>query len=198
MKTKRIKISQDHFARLFVLCTQSKTNLRAFSNLLMNYDNLILTFEETDVVSLVDLFNEITGLYIEYDTSYGDYNDAYWCGVAYFYIKKHLNKPLSYVLLKLPFDVLINLYNPYHEADFSKTLEYFKSIENTNSILKLLCQENKISLSQLSVNTGISLNTIKKFYKKDEFLYSGSFQYILKIARYFDITPNLFVKYEGE
>lgn len=193
---KTIRISEEHFARLFVLCVDNKVNLRAFSNLLMNFDGFVLSYKETDIVSLVDLFNEITGLYVSEDTSYGNYNDAYWCGSAYFYIKFHTHKPLSYVLLKLPFDELIDLYNPYHEADYSKTLGYFINCEKRTTILKTLCKENKISMPRLSKDTLININTLKRYAKDDKNLYTGSFQNILIISKYFNITPNLFLEKE--
>ena len=196
MKKRLIRISEEHFARLFVLCVDYKVNLQAFSSLLMNYDKFVFCYLVTDIISLVDLFNDITGLYVKKDTSYGNYNDAYWSGVSYFYLKHKLNKPLSYVLLKLPLDKLLNLYNPYHEAPYSKVLDYFKSIENEQTILQILCKQNKISLARLSKDTGISLNTLKRYAKDDKFLYYGSFQYILKIANYFDVTPNLFLEKE--
>lgn len=193
---KKIRISEEHFARLFVLCVDNKVNLRAFSNLLINYDGFSLSYQETDVVSLVDLFNEITGLYVSEDTSFGKYNDAYWSGTTYFYIKHKTQKPLSYVLLKMPFDELIELYNPYHEADYSKTLEYFLNHEKDETILKRICKENRISLSRLSRETSININTLKRYAKQDDYLYSGSFQNILTIAKYFNITPNLFLEKE--
>ena len=188
------------FCRLFVLAIQNKVNFLAFTKALERSEFAYKIedgkYDEYFHKSLIDIFYDITNVRLNEDTSFGIYNDAYWCGVTYFYIKHKTQKPLSYVLLKMPFDELIELYNPYHEADYSKTLEYFLNHEKDETILKRICKENRTSLSRLSKETSININTLKRYAKQDEHLYSGSFQNILTIAKYFNITPNLFLEKE--
>lgn len=161
--------------------------------MLLRYDDIILG-KENDVVSLVDLFNEITGLYVQKDTSFGIYDDSYWCGTAYFYLYQKTNQPLPYILLKLPFDRLIDLYPVYHEMDYSTLYERYLEIEKEHTIIELLTELNKTFLSELSRALNISINTMKTYKKNDEHLYKASFDNVYKIGNYYNVPLRLFLK----
>ena len=188
-----MKINKDYFSRLFVLAKINKVNLRSFSNMLFKYDDLILCYEN-EVPSLLDLFNKITGLYVQKDQSFGIFDDAYWCGTAYFYLREKTRKPLEYILLKLPLDQLIDLYPLYHEMDYSSLLEEFNKIEKEQTILKLIFETYHVNMVKLSKDINISLNTIKYYRQNDENLYSASFDKIYHLANYFNLPLKLFLK----
>lgn len=189
---KKIKINKDYFSRLFVLAKQNKVNLKSFTFMLVNYYYLEFTDSYTDVTSLVDLFNQITNLYIDKDDSYGIYDDAYWCGTAYFYLKNKCKKSLAYILLKLPVDELIDMYSIYHEMDYSSLYSRFVEKEKEKTIFELLCEYRYCSLAEVARKTGITINTIKKYNLNDEFLLKASFQNIIKISDFFDINIDVF------
>lgn len=190
----RVVLNQDLFSRLFVLCKNQKINLKSFSLLLMNYDGLFLSEQNDNVISLMNLFNDITGLYIQSDDSFGIYNDAYWCGTVYYYLYFKTKKPLSYLLFKLPLNELIDLYKTYHEMDYSSIYELFQTKEKENTILRSLCKQNNLTVNELSKRTNININTLQKYYRNDELLYSASFQNIYKLSQTLNVNISLFIK----
>ena len=190
-----MKINKDNFSRLFVLAKIQKVNLRSFSNMLLKYGGLTLG-EEDGVPSLAALFNEITGLYLQEDKSYGVYDDAYWCGTAYFYLFEKTGEPLSYILLKMPLDRLMEMYGVYHEMDYSSVLARFNEIEKEKTILRILCEREKISVPQLSKRLSISVGVLKKYNAADEYLYAASFQKIYRIQKFFEVPFSLFAEKE--
>ena len=190
----KVILNKDQFARLFVLAKQQKINLKSFSFLIINYSGIELSEKENNVSNIVELFNKITGLYIENDDSFGIYNDAYWCGTVYYYLHFKTKKPLPYIIYKLPLNELIELYKTYHEMDYSSIHELFLNKEKENTLLRSLCKQNNFTINQLSSKTGISINTLQKYYRSDEMLYSASFQNIYKIAQALNIDISLFVK----
>ena len=78
--------------------------------------------------------------------------------------------------------------------DVSSLIQFFNKIEKEKTILRLLCEQKKCSLTKLSAATGINAATLSKYNASDDCLYNGSFQNITKIARYFDAPINLFLK----
>ena len=144
--------------------------------------------------SIVERFNEITGLYVKEDTSFGIINDAYWAGYTYFELFLHIKKSFSYIFLKLPVEKMFDMYDVYHEMDISQVFDYFMEIENKESIIKLLCERHYVSLASLARKTGISINTLKKYATSDENLYNASYQHIFKISSELDEPFSLFAR----
>ena len=192
-----IRVVKEIFSRLFVIAIQNKMNLKSFTFSLEK--SLFVKKIEEDIYddyfnnSLEKIFSDITGYQIKKDESFGVYNDAYWCGYSYFELFLHTRKSFSYIFLKLPLNELIDLYPIYHEMDFTSLLEYFNEKEKKATILRLLCELNKISLPKLSNSIEINLSTLSKYNKNDEFLYKGSFENIIKISKYFNAPINLFI-----
>lgn len=188
---------KDIFARMFVIGIQNKINLYSFSSALerSEFVNCIEkdTYSELFNQPLEDIFYSITENKVEKDESYGIYNDAYWAGKCYFDLHTTLNKSFAYLFLKLPIDKMLDLYPVYHEMDFSSLVEYFKQIEEETTILKTLCEEKKVTLTEVSKKTGININTLRKYYRSDVSLYKAEFQNIAKIVEYFDTTFLLFI-----
>ena len=137
-------------------------------------------------------FERIMGLDIGADSSFGVYNDAYWCGISYYDLHLRLHKSFAYIFLKLPFEKLLDLYPVYHEMDFSALAEFFEEIAKAKTILRLLCESRKVSLSDISRATTVNLNSLKKYNSSDELLLAGSFQNIYKIGQFFDVPLSLF------
>ena len=193
-----IKNTKETFARLFVLAVQNKINFSSFTYLLER--SKFISIVESGVYSdylnkpLTEIFFDITGNKINEDTSYGIFNDAYWCGYSFFELFLRTHKPFSYIFLKLPFEKLIEVYSIYHEMDFSSLLAYFNEQEKKFTILRLLCKNKKVSLPELSSSTGINLATLSKYNSGDEFLYKASFQNIVIISNVLDAPINLFIE----
>ena len=191
-----IGVLKETFARIFVIAVNNKMNLSSFSYQLERSE-FIRKIEEGKYddyfnKSLISIFNDITGITVNDDNSFGVYNDAYWCGYSYFEIFLRTKKSFSYILLKLPLVKMMNIYPIYHEMDISSLLEYFAEQEQKKTILRALCEQSKVSLPKLSAATGIGLATLSKYNADDKALYNASFQNIFLIAHCFNVPINLF------
>ena len=198
MSNLNLRLTKEIFARLFVAATNSKMNLFSFTYYLER-SKVVSVIEEksNDELfnkSLTDIFVSVTGHDIENDNSYGVYNDAYWCGSSYFELFLRTGKPFSYLFLKLPLVKMMDIYPIYHEMDISSLVMFFNNLEKEKTILRLLCKNNRCSLPKLSSATGISLSTLSKYNANDAALYKGSFQNIIKIAKFFDAPISLFIE----
>ena len=194
-----LPLLKDLFARLFVIAKQKQTNLAFFSFAISNSD-LVKKLEKDDYdeyfnKSLEEIFFDITNNYSISDNSFGVYDDAYWCGASCFELFLVTKKPISYILLKLSFEKMMDLYPIFHEMPFSSLVEHFHQIEKEKTILRLLCETRRCSIKKLSLSTGISANTLAKYKKSDEALYKGSFQNIMRISRFFETPTNLFLEF---
>ena len=192
---------QDVFARLFVLAIQNDFHPNAFTYLLERSE-FVNYIENGKINELFDLkieslFKTITSYKIETDTSFGIYNDAYWCGYSYFEIFIRSKKPFSYIFLKLPFSDLLSLYPVYHEMDISSLLEYFHDVAKKKTIIRSLVESNKTSLNKLSKELNISVNTLIKYNIDDKYLYRGSFQTLSKLVNIFNLPYSLFIEETG-
>ena len=187
---------RETFSRLFVLAVRNKINFKSFTNMLSNSSFI----ESIEKDKYNDLFNKpieqllfsITGFETKEDNSYGIYNDAYWCGQNYFDLHMKTKKSFVYIFLKLPFEELMNVYSIFHEMDFTSLLEYFRKKEKEKTILRILCEEKRCSLNDISKATTLNFNVLKKYNSSDEALYKASFQNISKLISYFDANYLLF------
>lgn len=89
---------------------------------------------------------------------------------------------------------MIDLYSIYHEMDFSSLLDYFSKIDNSKTILRLLCEQKGCSLAELSAKTGVNKATLSKYNASDDSMYKGSLENVYKIAKFFDYPISLFVR----
>ncbi|MBO4286264.1 MAG: helix-turn-helix transcriptional regulator [Bacilli bacterium] len=186
------------FCRLFVVAINERIHPNAFAFLLgkSEYVNEIENkhYDKADSTSLEELFFSLTKMELHEDNSFGVYNDVYWCGYTYFELHLRTKKPFSYLFLKLPLNRLLDMYPLYHEMDITQVENYIANREDENTIIKLLCKKKLVSMTKLSSETGISINTIKKYAASDTNLYAASFQNLTKIARFFDVPLSLFVE----
>lgn len=187
---------RETFSRLFVIAVNNKMNLSSFSYQLERSEFIKKIedgkYDDYFNKSLIFIFNDITGITINDDSSYGVYNDAYWCGYSYFEIFLRTKKSFSYIFLKLPLVKMMDIYPIYHEMDISSLLDLFAKQEQEKTILRALCEQNRISLPKLSTSTGIGLATLSKYNADDKALYNASFQNIIQIAHYFNVPINMF------
>lgn len=189
---------KETFCRLFVLATSHEMHMHSFTYHLSRSD-FVKNIEKGHFVDIAnkkteELFFEICHNSLAEDDSFGVYNAAYWCGEAYFYLFNKLHKSFSYIFLKLPFEKLIDLYDIFHEMDYSSLLNYFNEHEKDKTILRVLCEQKCCSISKLSKAIGVSVNTLSKYNASDEALYKGSFQNIIRIQKYFDCPVSLFIE----
>lgn len=193
-----LRSMKELFARLFVLAFWNKMNLLSFTAALSKSELIkkleLKEYDDYFNKELTDIFFDITGNRINEDNSYGVYNDAYWCGYSYFELQLRTQKPFTYIFLKLPLTKMVDIYTIYHEMDFSSLLEYFVRIRKEKTILRLLCEQRRTSLTKASYETGIGLATLAKYNADDGALYKASFQNVFRIAEFFGFPISLFVQ----
>ena len=191
-----IKTVKYTFARLFVLAVDNLMHPTAFTHALEKSEFIKKIesdkYDDYFNKSILDIYESITGNMLGEDNGFGIYNDAYWSAVSYFDLHLKTNKPFSYIFLKLPLEKMLDMYDVYHEMDFSALLERFNELEKEKTILRALCEEKHVSLSKLSKGTGISVNTLMKYNASDNALYRASFQNIIEIATFLDVSISLF------
>ena len=191
-----IKTVKYTFARLFVLAVDNLMHQTAFTHALEKSEFIKKIesdkYDDYFNKSILDIYETITGNMLGEDNGFGIYNDAYWSAVSYFDLHLKTNKPFSYIFLKLPLEKMLDMYDVYHEMDFSALLERFNELEKEKTILRALCEEKHVSLSKLSKGTGISVNTLMKYNASDNALYRASFQNIIEIATFLDVSISLF------
>ena len=191
-----IKIVKCTFVRLFVLALGNDMHPTAFTHALEKSEFLqkIEADKYDDYFNkpVLDVFEAVTGNKLSEDNGFGIYNDAYWSAVSYFDLHLKTNKPFSYLFLKLPLEKMLDMYDVYHEMDFSSLLERFNELEKEKTILRALCEEKHVSLSKISKGTGISVNTLMKYNASDNALYKASFQNVIEIATFLEVPLSLF------
>lgn len=184
------------FARLFVVAIQNMVHPTAFTHALEKSEFIKRIennkYDDYFNKSIKDIYESVTGNMLGEDNGFGVYNDAYWSAVSYFDLHLKTNKPFAYLFIKLPLNKMLNMYDVYHEMDFSALLERFNELEKEKTILRAICEEKHVSISKLSKGTGISVNTLSKYNASDNALYKASFQNIIEIAAFFDAPISLF------
>ena len=181
---------QDVFARLFVLAIQNDFHPNAFTYMLersefVNYIENGKTNELFDL-KIETLFETITSYKIETDTSFGIYNDAYWCGYSYFVIFVRSKKPFSYIFLKLPFSDLLSLYPVYHEMDISQFIDSMEKFYNETILetkLKRIRENRGISQLELAKLSGVKLRSIQMYEQKVNDIDKAQGHTLYKISR---------------
>ena len=112
---------------------------------------------------------------------------------SYLKLFLYFNRSFEYLFLYWPLAVFDEKYGIYHEMDFSNLRRDFqKRIEET-TLLKKLCQARQIKLIDVSKLTGININTIDKYTRKDKYLYSSSHDNIYKLSKLFNVKENIFI-----
>lgn len=119
---------------------------------------------------------------------------SFWLGEAYIRLFYHFNKSFEYIFSYLPIEEMIGVYPVYHEMDFSQLFEFFELKTKKKSILSVLLKKRGYSKGELSVLTGISVNTIKYYCKDEKNMYDASFENVTDISHVLSVDPNIFKK----
>lgn len=189
--------AEDLFARCFVIAKQCKMNWRAFQEMLIK-SKIVKCLEDKDYDGFLYCFKEDISkmLYINNpeDEKYKyTYDDAYWVGLTS--LRMCLNLRISFARLwsKLPIDEMLIKYGVYHEMDISQMEEYYRIKDKETSVLRYLSSRNSISLSKLSEQVGINIQTLKNYSRSDAYLNKATFKNVYALAKYFDVPMNLFI-----
>lgn len=113
-----------------------------------------------------------------------DRSDVYWVGWMLTHYQWYSGRTFKSILDTVSFNELLGLYGTLHEADINKSYdvmdEHFKRSE---SKLKKIRKQCGITQEALSVESGVSLNTIRAYERKSKDLNKAQFDIIMKLAK---------------
>lgn len=186
----------DYLAELFQAAFNTQIHLDSFARNLSHSD-VIENIENNDESFLdrnIDFEKEkILGTKcLEYDWRISDL--AYWIAEAYLRIFYRHRRSFEYIFLVLPIKEMILKFDLYHLEDFDSIVNLFSLIEGKSTLLNRLLKQEDLTIHELSELSGISKNTLMKYAKSDSYLYEGSFDKVMNIAKVFDVKPNIFLK----
>ncbi len=111
---------------------------------------------------------------------------------SYFKLFLFFNRSFEYLFLYWPLEEFVNKYSLYHEMDFSNLRKDFDLKRQQTSLLKKLCLERNIKLSEISKLTGLNINTLKRYNESDKYLNAASYEAIHRLSSLFKVKENIF------
>ena len=191
----------DHMGQLFSMAVGSKINLEAITYSIERSD-FAAELQASRCGQLVnstaeELFESLFGRAdsglsrLSYD---GTYDDAYWCGWAYTQLLFETRLPLPYLFLVLPLERMLDLYPVYHEMDITQLIDLLEAERREETLMKRLLKRHGVKVPALSLQSGVSPNTINHYKKSDENLYAAGFQNVFRLAQALDVPPELFLQ----
>lgn len=111
---------------------------------------------------------------------------------SYFKLFLFFNRSFEYLFLYWPLEELVNKYSLYHEMDFSNLRKDFDLKRQQTTLLKKLCLERNIKLSEISKLTGLNINTLKRYNESDKYLNAASYEAIHRLSSLFKVKENIF------
>lgn len=142
-----------------------------------------------------DLIHDIYPFYRGKDYDYSAINPLFlWIGEAYIRLFFKHHKAMEYVFLYIPLIDMINLFDLYHELDWSQLHNYFVSKTKEKTLLSKLIERKGISINKLAQLTNISVNTIAYYCKDDNHMYEAKYSYVNLIALALKVNIRIFLK----
>ena len=138
--------------------------------------------------SATELLSELLDKNVAFTQIPLDRSPEYWAGWVLAYTQWYLDKPFSEILYVIPFDKLISLYHPYHEANELKTAEYIKSLFPAESSLKRIRLLRNLSQKQLSDLSGVKLRSIQCYEQGDINISNAQAETLYALAKVLDCS----------
>ena len=151
----------DEFIGLFIQSKISERIEEGDVNYLAGKSGLDLFLDVMDIISDKKYLPKNIKVYTR--------TKEYWVGWVITHYQWYSGKSFKHIIDNIPYDNLIKLYDPLHEADIYKSYEVFdnylkKGISNLKRI-RLLCKLSQTELSKLS---NVSVNTIRAYENKSK------------------------------
>lgn len=121
-------------------------------------------------------------------------SELIWTSKMYLTLSLNLNIPLKTIVLLCPLKQMLELFEVNHETNDIQTIDYFKTNVLNNSILKALRKLRNVTVRQLSVMTGININTLNAYEKNNTNLYNASFSNIQLMMQALNVSCSFFKK----
>ncbi len=184
----------DYISKLY---TNNNISLECINNTIIEND--IFDFMENNKTNeflsysyeeFVYKLYKINSIYLKNETI----SEIIWASKMYITLSLNLNVPLKTTVLLCPLKQMIELFPAFHEMNDTQTIDYFKQNILKISILKELKKLRNISTKELSIITGININTLNSYEKNNEHLFNANFDNISKIKKALNVSYSFFKK----
>lgn len=125
---------------------------------------------------------------------FGRFNSCfYWVSEVYIRLFFKYKKSFSYLFLMLPLKKCIEMFEIYHQMDFTQIYKEFERCMNENKILPMLIKKNDLTMKTLANITKINYNSIDAYCRSDAKLFGASFESIVSLSKALDVNINIFL-----
>ena len=145
---------------------------------------------------LETIIKDVFGKDVYLDYSRPMVSEFVWAGEMYIAIATGCDIPLQRVIMQLPIDKMLSLFNPYHEMSEAHLKQRFMEDFAGESIFKKLLDEKDIAVRKLSVLLEIKEKTLLS-YQKNDTLFNASINNVYSLADYFNVPINLFLRHSN-
>lgn len=113
-----------------------------------------------------------------------DRSDVYWVGWMLAHYQWYSGRTFKSILDTVPYDELLGLYGTLHEADIQKSYEVLDThFDKSESKLKSVRKHSRLTQEALAAKSGVSLNTIRAYERKNKDLNKAQFDIVMRLAR---------------
>ena len=123
------------------------------------------------------------------------YKQCAWAAESYLRIQNETGLTFEAIFLYLPIDKMYEYFPLYHEMDFSQIVNEFKKFYESKSILELVINNYKYSLSEISNKTNIPYYTLYSFAKRRRNIKKANVESITKLASILRIRIETLIEY---
>lgn len=117
-----------------------------------------------------------------------------WVGEAYIRLFFKFHKSMNFIFLYIPLDSMIDLFDLYHQMDWSQLYSLFIEFVKKKTLLRLLLNKRNLSVNKLSQLTNISNSTLTYYCLDNNHLYEAKHNYIYLISRALNVNMKVFLR----
>ncbi len=156
-------------------------------------------FEEANPIYLAGKSaNELLGLVLNKQIEETEQNmiasPEYWIGWVLAYTQWYTCKTFNEIISAYPCSKLLLNYFPYHEMDMTEIVKLIQSQLSTESSLKQVRKKRKLSQSELSKISGVSLRAIKAYEQGKLDIAKAQGETLYKLAKTLDCSMEDLIK----
>lgn len=112
------------------------------------------------------------------------FNQTLWAAELYIRIQDKTHLTFEAIFLYLPLEKAYQMYQIFHEMDFSQAIKYFISLTKKNSILSMAMHKNKVDGYELAKYADLSYPTISALRQQKRDINKVQAKSLYKISRY--------------
>lgn len=116
----------------------------------------------------------------------------YWTGWVLAYYQWYTGLSFQIINEEIPIEIIIDMYNPYHEMDISCVVGRMNEIRQANrciSYLKKFRLQMDMTQKELSEATEIPIKTIQQYEQRQKNINKAQSEYVIKLAKTLGCEP---------